>query len=224
MTAGSELPESYPSLFVADSLPAFNARQAWTDTFSHARHDRFMHVGNNEILDISSTRDNGRFSHNSAELALIRKVTQTGTADTRDFDGLHSLETQLEEKYERLSKHLSIPAFANPEILVYLREFNFLAEKEHIANKISRAAGYIAARQNLWIVTRRTISEPGIRVSVARLAGLARNATDELPTTVRPVVTGKNGIPSLLKNAQRDRAKSVRPNVLDVIEGSRKRP
>ena len=66
-------------------------------------------------------------------------------------------------------------------------------ERLYMRETVARAAGYIAARSNLWVVTdsvelKDELRILGPKVNVAKLVGLGVNESDR----VIPVVTGKN--------------------------------
>lgn len=212
------LEESDPQLYVVEGLPVFNARQAWTAELSYQSGGYTMRIGDSESLRIPVTRPKESMSHHGAQMDAIREVVQTGTAAVGGLQKVRLLKEQLRDEYAKL-----LPEDAEQYLAIdYLDAFDKAAERAKISQKITRAAGYIALRPNLWVITKLTALGTGDkRVSVARLTGLARMAGDDAPTWVLPVVSGKNNVQAVLKNTRRSETKRSYPNVLDVVEGRR---
>lgn len=227
--AAQQVPvEISPGLYETDSLGMFNKRQAWTGELAAGSEYQFMTVGDQEVLRFSRVKEHSPLTHRESELSLIRQVVQTGTAKIHELQSVQRAAASLQTAVDNLS-----PSSESLEVgFDFFRALISIERASRARQKIEDAAGYIAARESLWIVTKSEPIESGtanlnkapLQIGVARLVGLAIDPEDHKHAVAQPVVNGKNGKIGKLLNVQRDPRPQLHPKQLDVLEGIRTRP
>lgn len=207
-------------LFEAQDLSRFDQRQAWFATFDAVTVPSEFQVGERQYVsfDADRARNSKWIGRASAELDLIKNAVH-GVV-TNNYLGRYNqaaTEIQIAQKYVAAVPYTEqvVDTLALAE-----EQFEQVIEAEK-RRKLSDAAGYIATRNNLWIVTdaayKDTEPKPSITVRFGRLIGLS---VDE---ETFPVVAGKNDRPALLRpktpSAQDRRTGRYQP--LTVLESYR---
>ena len=216
--------EHYPNEtpgFYHEELPRFDHRQAWTGRLESGFNDQTIRVGDDEELHFPAIlQRHTPLNRAESQLSLIRQVVHEGTARVPQLARLKALTADIGDELDKLSPqsdHLS----AIHEIL----RKTLAAEEIDRGNEIIyRAAGYIAARDNLWIITKSVAAET-MRgrprdIGMARLVGLTFSDTEQ-GRPLQAVVKGKNDRAGKL--IARHSRTSGYPRLLDVIESTKTR-
>lgn len=215
--------ENPVDLYQASELPRFDQRQAWTGRLEAGAADQFMTVGDAEVLRFSAGNRALPITRSESEMSLIRRVVSSGTVSVPQLGRVKELTTNLSSALDKLtppSEHLN---------MVYeVLQTTLAAEEINRGNEaIYRAAGYIAARKSIWVVTKSLSVEAGRRrprnIAVARLVGLAFGES-ETGRPIVPVVSGKNGKAGKFIRGRKDADDRSSPQLMDVLEGTRTKP
>lgn len=212
-------PESTPG-FYHEELPRFDQRQAWTGRLEPGSSDQFVPVSDTEVLRFPAIRVSEPPDTRNSPLGRVKEVINTGTVQVSELRGVKAATKDLQSAVEKLqppSEHL----YSVHEILQKVIEGEEVTRGNEI---IYRAAGHIATRNNLWIVTKSVATEAGHRrprnIAVAHLLGLTFSDTVN-GRPVLPVVSGKNGKPGKLDKVIQDYEGRTFPRVLEIFESTR---
>lgn len=213
-----------PGLYEFEDLQPFNHRQAWTAELAADVNKQVVTVGDQDVVLLSRLRESGKPSQASSKLSAIQEVIRTGTAEVPQGRVYKTL-SDLQHEIRRVS-------FTSPWVENSLDELERAvseAEQRRIEEKIIRVAGYIAVRRSLWVLTRcdpkeakdQSIRKLPLAISIARLVGVTFDTSYPDRVPARPVVSGKNGAIGWLRPKKTKHEETLRPRLLDVVEGIR---
>jgi hypothetical protein len=216
--SGESNPYATPG-FYNEELPRFDQRQAWTGRLEAGFKDQFIHIGENEILSFPGVRKHTPINRSESQLSLIHRVISSGTAEVTELARIKELSAELREEINNLS-----PQSDNLDSVYEV--WQKVVEQEEIERgdeTIYRAAGYIAARKNLWIVTKSVAVETGRSrprtIGLGRLVGLTFSDTKSRRPLL-PVVSGKNGKAGKFDKFTYSNLTAGHPRVLDIVEST----
>lgn len=212
-------PEAIPG-FYHEELPRFDQRQAWTGRLERGSRDQFLPVGNDEVIRFPAIREHEPIRRLDAGITRAREIISTGTARVPELRRAKEATKELQSAIEELTPPSEYLCSVY-EILKKTVEAEEIIRGNEI---IFKAAGHIAAHNNLWVVIKSLAVEARHRrprnIAVARLIGLTFSDTD----TQRPVlsvVSGKNGKPGILGKVKQDSDGRMFPRALELFESSR---
>lgn len=190
-------------LYELSMLGEFQRRHAWQHEFEFPLQYETMQVGDSEQISFHRRREPLVASRSEAEMSLIENVVSTGSVP-REYYSTH---TRLKTDVEQAERRAQSLEGNNSRVVRSLQAAGRGIESiiEDIKReKIKHAAGYIVARNNLWVVTHAESSgsnsrESSVKVYVARLTGVTKG------DSVLPVVVGKNGVTSFVNRPPYDR-------------------
>jgi hypothetical protein len=216
-------PDAKPG-FYFEELPRFDQRQAWTGRLERGMKDQFISVGDNETLRFPAVREHKPIGRLDSDISRAREAISTGTVRVEQLRNTKSAAKDLQSAIEKLKSPSEELDSVHQVLQAAIR-----AEEVTRGNEIIyRAAGHIAARNNLWIVTKSLAVEKGgprrpRNIAVARLVGLTFSDTDN-GRPVLPVVRGKNGKASKLDKVIQDSYGRMYPPALEMVESMRSKP
>lgn len=200
------------------ALSQLQDRNAWHHEFEYPAQQETMKVGDTEEISFRRRREPVIYSRSEAEFSLIKDIVSTGSVPREAYATLDRIRVDTQQIKTRLQAlEGTVKAVRSNERTT--REIEAAIEEVKL-DKIRNAAGYIIARNNLWVVSKASTDSNGvhdssIKVSVARLTGLA--VSDE---GVLPVVVGKNGLTGYVGRAPFDkRFGTMHP--LNVLQSQR---
>lgn len=190
-------------LYPYDMLGEFQRRYAWQHEFEFPLQYEMMPVGDSEQISFHRTREPAVFNRAESEFSLIKTVVSTGDVP-REYHAAHTrVKTDVEQIERRLQDLEGNTTKAMRSLLAAERALEDVIT-EVKQDKVKRAAGYIVARDNLWVVTHADVAsstsrDTAVKVHVAKLTGLT------FGESVLPVVVGKNGLSAYVNRPPYDR-------------------
>lgn len=190
-------------LYDIEMLGEFQRRYAWQHEFEFPLTYETMQVGDNEQVSFHRRRELLTVNRAEAEMSLIENVVATGDIPREYYSSHARTKTDIQQTENRVQNLEGNSARVIRSLQAAERAIDAMID-DIKQDKIKRAAGYIVARNNLWIVTNAEYTESAqsvsaIKVSMARLTGLT------VSESVLPVVVGKNGVTSYVNRPQYNR-------------------
>lgn len=223
MPASQEPIQIDNGLYLAADLPPFDSRQSWRATLYSTNKDQTISVENNELLRLNVARQlSTPMSTRGSQVDYIQKVVREGTVEPAGLKNVPAQMRALKESLESVEPQSEILHMGYETMKVA-----YEAEKQfRINQRIRTIAGYIAIRENLWVVTRNFPAEPNapreLRIGLARLVGLAMESEGAIQAV--PVVSGRNKkLARLLATPGAD-SKNRGIKVRNVFESTKTRP